>query len=285
MVYLRLNRKQAPRWVEEGIIIWSRGNNMISSINESERCLHKTNGDAKRPATRRRGQPLRGLDVLRKYVAKHGWERITRRTLADGFHLGHWVSVRRTDYKRGILSDYLIRELESIPGWTWDPVETRYRKYLDLLRGFVERNGIDCFNARTVVAGVRLGAWATCRRVDYREGRLPGWLKQELERIPGWTWSIKDDFHTRALELTKQFVTEHGWQQFRSRTVRQGVAIGAWVTRRRSDYRNGRLPRWLQQELEAIPGWKWSAGPARNAVDTATPVEAGAASKAAALTA
>jgi hypothetical protein len=284
-VCLRLNRERARWWIEDGIISWSRGKHMITSITEPVRRLHKTNGDGERPAARRRGQPLRGLDVLRKYVAEHGWERVTRRTLADGFHLGHWVSVRRTDYKRGILSDYLIRELEAIPGWTWDPIETRYRKYLDLLRKFVEQNGIDRFNARTIVDGVRLGAWATCRRVDYREGKLPDWLKQELERIPGWTWSIKNDFHGRALELTKAFVTAHGWQQFRSRTVSEGVAIGAWVTRRRSDYRNGRLPHWLQRELEAIPGWEWSAGPSRKRLETAGPVETSTSREAAALTA
>jgi hypothetical protein len=60
---------------------------------------------------------------------------------------------------------------------------------------------------------------------------------------------------------------EHGWQNFRSRTVCEEVAIGAWVTRRRSDYRNGRLPQWLKEELEAIPGWKWSAKQGRQFVE------------------
>jgi hypothetical protein len=201
---------------------------------------------------------MRGLDVLRRFVEEHGWEKITRRTLAGGFHLGHWVSVRRTDYKRGILSDHLVEQLEAIPGWTWDPVETRYRKYLGLLRQYVDEHGMENFNARTVYRNVRLGAWATCRRVDFREGRLAPWLKSELDNIPGWTWSVKDDFHRRALELTRRYVGTHGWSQFRSRTVYEGVAIGAWATRRRADYHNGRLPSWLRREMEKIPGWKWS---------------------------
>jgi hypothetical protein len=201
---------------------------------------------------------MRGLCVLKAFVEEHGWEEVTRRTLSRGFHLGHWVSVRRTDYKRGILSDELIQQLEAIPGWTWDPVATRYRKYLQLLRRYVDEHGIDCFNARTVYRNVRLGAWATCRRVDYREGRLAPWLKYELEKIPGWTWSARDDFHQRALEVIRRYVEAFGWEEFRSRTVHEGIAIGSWVTRRRADYRHGRLPPWLASELEKIPGWKWS---------------------------
>jgi len=232
---------------------------MITTMEmESEQRLHRTNGNASNGGKRRRGQPMRGLAVLEKYVAQHGWEKVTRRTLVDGFHLGHWISVRRTDYKRGILSDYLIEQLEAIPGWTWDPVKTRYHRYLQLLRQYVDENGFQSFNARTVYRNVRLGAWATCRRVDSREGRLSPWLKQELEKIPGWTWSVKDDFHERALELTKRCVDKFGWAEFRSRTVYEGVAIGAWVTRRRADHRHGRLPAWLRDELEKIPGWQWN---------------------------
>lgn len=212
---------------------------------------------------------MRGLGILKRFVAQHGWESVTRRTLVDGFHLGHWVSVRRTDYKRGILSEDMVRQLEAIPGWTWDPVATRYRTYLVMLREYAGQRGLENFNARTVVDGVRLGAWATCRRVDYREGRLPGWLKIELEKIPGWTWSVKEDFHRRALCLTRRFVETHGWTRFRSRTTYEGVAIGAWVTRRRSDYRNARLPEWLRRELESIPGWRWSVPKRPETVKTA----------------
>jgi len=212
----------------------------------------------------RRGQPMRGLEVLRRFVAEHGWDNITRRTLADGFHLGHWISVRRTDYKRGLLPDRMVQELESIPGWTWDPVADRYRQYIRLLREFVAEKGLEAFNARTVYKGVRLGAWATCRRVDFREGRLPDWLKAEFKTIPGWAWSAKDDFHRQALDLTKKFVAEHGWSRFRSRTTVNGIAIGAWITRRRADYRANRLPQWLTQELESIPGFEWNAKRGKN---------------------
>jgi hypothetical protein len=206
---------------------------------------------------------MRGLDVLRRFVQEHGWEKVTRRTLVDGFHLGHWVSVRRTDYKRGNLSDDLVHQLEAIPGWTWDPVKTRYRKYVRLLRQYVDEHGIEDFSARTVYRNVRLGAWATCRRGEYRDGRLAPWLKYELEKIPGWTWSSKEDFHRRAVELTARYVDAFGWSDFRSRTVYEGVSIGAWVTRRRADYRHGHLPDWLRTELERIPGWQWSLGKRR----------------------
>ena len=51
--------------------------------------------------------------------------------------------------------------------------------------------GMGKFNARTVVDGVRLGAWATCRRIDYRERRIEARLKEELEKVPGWQWTLQ----------------------------------------------------------------------------------------------
>ena len=37
-----------------------------------------------------------------------------------------------------------------------------------------------------------------------------------------------------------------------------GIFLGDWVTSRRIDYRNKRLPAWLEKEFESIPGWDWS---------------------------
>jgi len=197
------------------------------------------------------------VQILKRFVAEHGMSQLRRCTRVDGFHLGHWVTVRRTEYRRGTLPKWLKQELEGIPGWTWDPVATRYREYLDLIREFASAPGLGHLTSKTVYRGKPLGIWATCRRVDYRKGNLPHWVEEELESIPGWAWDPVHRRQLRNIELLRRYVETHGWKKFTTRTIVEGVNIGGWVNGRRTDYRRGLLPRWLRQQLESIPGWQW----------------------------
>jgi hypothetical protein len=197
------------------------------------------------------------VQILKRFVAEHGMERLRRGTRVGGFHLGHWVTVRRTDYRRGALPAWLVNELESIPGWTWDPIATRYREYLDYMREFAVNQGLERLTSKTVYRGKPLGIWATCRRVDYRKGSLPQWVTEELQSIPGWAWDPVHRRQQRNIKLLRTFIETHGWEKFTTRTIVDGINLGGWVNGRRTDFRRGVLPRWLQEQLESIPGWKW----------------------------
>ena len=166
------------------------------------------------------------VQILRRFVAEHGMERLRRGTRVSGFHLGHWVTVRRTDYRRGTLPEWLQQELEAIPGWTWDPVATRYHEYLDLMKDFAASERLDRLTSKTVYRGRSLGIWATCRRVDYRKGKLPRWVEEELESIPGWAWDPVHRRQQRNIDLLRKFVDTHGWEKFNTRTIIDGVNIG-----------------------------------------------------------
>jgi hypothetical protein len=197
------------------------------------------------------------VKILKRFVAEHGMERLRRGTRVSGFHLGHWVTVRRTEHRRGTLPKWLENELAAIPGWTWDPVASRYREYLDLLKDFSSSRGLERLTSKTVFRGKQIGIWATCRRVDHRKGNLPQWIEQELESIPGWAWDPVHRRQLRNIRLLRRYVETHGWKGFTTRTIVDGVNIGGWVNGRRTDYRKGVLPEWLQQQLENIPGWRW----------------------------
>jgi hypothetical protein len=131
------------------------------------------------------------LDALRWYVDEHGWRDFRSQTVFDGLAVGTWAVRRRAEFHRGRFPGWLRRELESLPEWTWAPIKDRHRRQLDLLQSFVRENGWDRLNQQTRVGEFRIGAWACNLRRAHRLARLPAWLKEELEAIPGWQWSIR----------------------------------------------------------------------------------------------
>jgi len=70
-------------------------------------------------STVRRERHRRALKLLQDFVAKNGWDNLNRDTQVDGLNLGSWCYLRRRQYKHGELADWLVEELEAIPGWEW----------------------------------------------------------------------------------------------------------------------------------------------------------------------
>ena len=135
------------------------------------------------------------------------------------------------------------------------PANQRLRKGLELLKSHVAEQGWEHVRCTTRIEGFHLGPWVNLRRFEYRRGKLPAWLVQELEAIPGWSWSPREDDQRRMVKLLHGYVSRHGWDQLTYSTVVDGVRLGPWVRGRREAYAAGKLPVWLQTELEEIPGW------------------------------
>lgn len=198
------------------------------------------------------------LVALREYVAQHGWSEIRKGVTFRGVNLFSWIHNRRTEYKTGEIRDFLVSELERIPGWSWDPWRDHMRSIVDDLRRFVARRGWDALTVDTEVNGVRLSGWCAVRRVEYRKGKLATWLATALEAIPGWSWDPRDEHYAQRIKQLRAHVAAHGWEQFGITTVDDdGNRIGKWANHVRMMKRRRRLPTWVVAELEALAGWTW----------------------------
>lgn len=197
--------------------------------------------------------------LLKDFVKKHGLEKLTRRTtVPPGVDIGIWVENRRKDYRHGTIQDWLVEELESIPGWSWDPTGDRQRRNLDLLRVFIRRHGWSKLLVQTKVEGVALGSWVTTRRQSYQRRQLPSWVARALEAIPGWSWAPLDDRQRRNLGLLREFVEKKGWESLHKDRHWRGVHLENWVEVCRRRRRQGTMPAWLRKALEKVPDWRWS---------------------------
>jgi hypothetical protein len=152
------------------------------------------------------------FEELQEYVKKHG-------EIPSPSHptLGDWVNNQRTAYRAwqarlsgetekyqdvtNIMTEERAAKLESVPGWSWDPIEDNWEaKYQELLQYVAEHSKIPPVSHPT------LGQWIDHQRMAYRawQGRLNGETEKyqditnimtaeraaKLESVPGWKWNM-----------------------------------------------------------------------------------------------
>lgn len=108
----------------------------------------------------------------------------------SGFTLGAWVSRVRTLYRTGALPAQRVEQLQSVPGWAWNPMAERWQSTVAAVRASAgQHGGITNIPRHTQVEGVRVLAWATRQRHRHHVGRLTPQETTALESIPGWWWT------------------------------------------------------------------------------------------------
>lgn len=202
-----------------------------------------------------------GYQELLRYAEVEGGAQVpVVHETASGFNLGTWVSHQRAKYRTRELSLERITKLESLPGWTWNRINSQWDAGLSELRTFVQARGHAQVPQRyQSVLGFRLGTWVAVQRRRYHGGNLPGDRILILEDLPGWTWDALDAQWDSALDLLREFVHQKGHAQVpNSHITASGFNLGSWVGTRRRNYRSGKLSRERISLLEGIPGWTWS---------------------------
>ena len=131
-----------------------------------------------------------GFRRLQDYVEQHGDAHVRGSYAVDGYRLGTWVVYQRTLYLDGALDTQLVRRLEALPGWTWDPRADQWENGFSRLLRYLECHG----NAGVPQSyrddeGYRLGGWVLEQRASYAKGAIDAERQRRLEELPGWTWN------------------------------------------------------------------------------------------------
>jgi superfamily II DNA or RNA helicase len=192
---------------------------------------------------------------LAKYCQINGDCLVPQRyVLENGLKLGSWLAVQRIKYSH--LSPNRKYLLESLPGWSWNPLEDFFDLGLKYLKDYVDEYGdclvhLDFINAE----GYRLGVWVANRRAN------KNFLSNEkialLESLPRWSWSPTDDAWFEGFKYLTEYSKEHKNSFVPQRLVlRNGFPLGNWVTRQRR-FKDKLSPE-RKSLLEALPEWSWS---------------------------
>lgn len=194
---------------------------------------------------------------------------------AGGFGIGQIVNRFRRMRRRGVLPEEIRVSLETIPGWSWNPVYDGVMAKLVVVRDFVSRQGWTALDSKTIHQGVPIGNWVRVTRCRMKLGRLPTWFQRAAESVQGWTWDSpaaekqREDRHRRLIADVDRL--EAWWERARLRDhvleatpeFEEGHRI--FLDLRRS-WTAGRCAQWVQERLLALPGWPEDPAPRKRGV-------------------
>ena len=221
--------------------------------------------------------PRRKLAALRAFIARRGWAGLAPLAgvpaVQDGVDLREWLAICRSAQHGGRLSPWLVAALEAVPGFSWWPRRDRIGRKVGALRKWLSAHPLSTlepWSGQTPkVDGVDLKAFVSESRASRRRGSLSSELSTELEALPGWRWqsarqprvAAGTPLQRRRLTLLDAHIREHGWVAFRGgqagEVVVEGEPLSRWLNDCRRRRREGELSRWLEERLEALPGWSW----------------------------
>jgi len=94
--------------------------------------------------------------------------------------------------------------------------------------------------------------------MNHRKGKLLAQHVTRLEALPGWSWDPFADQFEEGYQALKRFVEREGHARVGARHVEDDLRLGAWVSKRRKQYLDGRLEPEQVARLESLPGWSWN---------------------------
>lgn len=195
-----------------------------------------------------------GFTRLRSFSVREGHCKVPLNFKDGAFKLGTWVAGQRR--KRASTSLDRIKRLDDL-GFVWEPRVEGWQEGFSHLRAFVDLEQHARVPQKYVTASrFKLGLWLTNIRAK-KESLSVQQIKQ-LEELPGWSWSPREDAWNRGIAALSKFFTEHGHVATTSEYIdSDGFKLGAWVTETRSN--KSKMATERLKQLEAFEGWTWNA--------------------------
>jgi superfamily II DNA or RNA helicase len=102
-----------------------------------------------------------------------------------------WISNQRASRKRGTLSRDRAERLESIPGWTWTPLDDHalWKINFQILKAFAIEHHTSKVSKKLNLEGVNIWNWINYQRMRFRKKELKDWQISLLENLPEWDWN------------------------------------------------------------------------------------------------
>ncbi|ASR05593.1 helicase associated domain-containing protein [Gordonia rubripertincta] len=134
-----------------------------------------------------------GIAYLHRYVAAHGTSLVPRHAVIDGFAIGVWVDLGRSQYRENRLPAPRVIQLETeFPDWRWNVYDSAFEEGIAHLHRYVAAHGTSSAPRTATIDNFKIGLWVANRRKGFRSGRLSAERVTRLEtEFPDWQWSVQ----------------------------------------------------------------------------------------------
>lgn len=194
---------------------------------------------------------MASLNALEKFHYEHGHCCVPMHLDPK---LGLWVSLQRTQKKKGSLTKEQEQRLDDL-GFSWDPFHTAWMQKYEVLKAFQNKNG-HCRVRKRYEADPSLASWVDRQRQDNRKGRLSEERKQMLLDL-GFEFNPLHSTWLEQFHLLKEFQQTHGGSCWVPQKYKADPALGEWVHNQRQDRKRGRLSKERKQMLNDL-GFEWN---------------------------
>lgn len=201
------------------------------------------------------------FELLARHTAKNGSADIPGNLTVSGIKLGNWVSTQRLSKAAGTLTGERQQMLESLPGWTWDPIQDRWMSSFEALQAYSNQHGHSNPPRGQKYNGQTIGKFARVQRG--KKTRLHSSKISMLESLPGWTWSLRDTEWEQGFSLLLNYTREHGSSDVPQEASHLNFALGKWVASQRRQFWKSAISEERRSRLETLAGWKWNSSEAR----------------------
>ncbi len=212
-----------------------------------------------------------GVAACTAYANREGHLAVPVAHREAGIALNAWIRSRRREYRRGSMSVERRRIMEAIPHWSWE-TPTRnaignpthpFKRGVRAVRTYVSAGGmLTDIPAAATVDDVNISRWVSRQRTQQRQALLSQKHLDALATIPGWGAgeSSSDQRWNRGMQYLRGYANAHGDARVANREVAaDGFLLGRFVSEARGAHRKGSLANGRVAELEALPGWEWTA--------------------------
>ncbi len=173
-------------------------------------------------------------------------------------NLGQWVQTQRQFFKKNKLNKKRIELLEKLRSWVWDEVDQLWEDRYQQTKDYCIHNKHSDLNDRKIPFHV----WATHQRKQKREGKLSDLRIKRLESIPYWDWTPKRSKWMKTYKEIESYIEERdGLNSIelmkKTNNTVYDMKIRRLISKRKCDYKDGKLDSEQIYLLESLKGWSW----------------------------
>lgn len=192
--------------------------------------------------------------LLEEFVKKEGHALVPHSFVTiDSFALGNWI-----DHQRRIKDKLLLNQksrLESLNGWSWNPLSDQWEKRINYLEAFFKKKKHTQVPKNFITKdGFNLGNWVKVQRT--KKETMGSAHKARLEKFNDWIWAKSAVPWEKSFEYLVEFVkSEKHALVPRNYKTKDGFNLGNWVAYQK--IQKDKMPSVRKKQFEMLKGWRW----------------------------